>query len=154
MTRSTGADRPDRDQPAPLAAAAAGFLAQRDLRSRSITVYGHTLARLCAHVGGDTPVGRLGPADLQAFMDAYYAGAAAATWNLNLAALRSFFAYAHRQHLLAGDPTAAIERRRLRRDPDRRVIPARQLQALWRRTDLPLRDKTLWRLLYDTAARA
>jgi integrase len=154
MTRSTGADRPDRDQPAPLAAAAAGFLAQRDPRSRSITVYGHTLARLCAHVGGDTPVGRLGPADLQAFMDAYYAGAAAATWNLNLAALRSFFAYAHRQHLLAGDPTAAIERRRLRRDPDRRVIPARQLQALWRRTDLPLRDKTLWRLLYDTAARA
>jgi len=28
------------------------------------------------------------------------------------------------------------------------------LEALWRRDDLRLRDKTLWRLLYETAARA
>lgn len=134
--------------------AVAGFLAVRDLRPRSITVYGQTLIRLGAHVGPGTDVGRLRPADLQAFLDTYYAGAAPATWNLNLAALRSFFAYARRQHLIADDPTTAIERRRLRRDPDRRVIPTRQLDALWRRTDLPVRDKTLWRLLYDTAARA
>jgi integrase/recombinase XerC/integrase/recombinase XerD len=154
MTRSTGADRPDRDQPAPLAAAAAGFLAQRDLRSRSITVYGQTLARLAAYAGADTPIDQLGEAELQAFMDAYYADAAPATWNLNLAALRSFFGYARRQHATAGDPTGPIERRRLRRDPDRRVIPGRQLDALWRRADLPVRDKTLWRLLYDSAARA
>ena len=40
------------------------------------------------------------------------------------------------------------------RDPDRRVIPARQLESLWHRADLPVRDKTLWRLPYDTAARA
>jgi hypothetical protein len=40
------------------------------------------------------------------------------------------------------------------RRPDRRVIPARQLEALWHRADLPVREKTLWRLLYDTAARA
>ncbi|HYN72442.1 MAG TPA: site-specific integrase, partial [Nakamurella sp.] len=154
MTRPAKTAPDDRDQPVLLAAAAAAFLAQRDLRSRSITVYGQTLARLAAHAGAGTPIGRLGPADLQSFMDAYYAAAAAATWNLNLAALRSFFAYARRHHLIAGDPTAAIERRRLRRDPDRRVIPARQLDALWRRADLPIRDKTLWRLLYDTAARA
>ena len=38
------------------------------------------------------PLAQLGPADLQAFMDTWYAGAAAATWNLNLAALRSFYA--------------------------------------------------------------
>ena len=149
MTSSTGAD-----QPVPLAAVAAGFLAQRDLRSRSITVYGQTLARLAAYAGADTPIDQLGEAELQAFMDAYYADAAPATWNLNLAALRSFFGYARRQHATAGDPTGPIERRRLRRDPDRRVIPGRQLDALWRRADLPVRDKTLWRLLYDSAARA
>ena len=71
-----------------------------------------------------------------------------------LQALRSFYAYARRQDLIAGDPTGSIERRRLRRDPDRRVIPARQLEALRHRADLAVRDKTLWRLLYDTAARA
>ena len=63
------------------------------------------------------------------------------------------YRYALRQHLVADDSSAAIERRRLRRDPDRRVIPARQLESLWPRADLPVREKTLWRLLYDTAAR-
>ena len=154
MTRPAEAVRAGRDQPLPLGGATAAFLAQRDLRSRSITVYGQTLARLATYAGADTPLGQLGQADLQAFMDTYYAGAAAATWNLNLAALRSFYAYARRQNLIAGDPTAAIEPRRLRRDPDRRVIPARQLEALWHRAYLPVREKTLWRLLYDTAARA
>jgi site-specific recombinase XerD len=53
----------------------------------------------------------------------WYDAAAPATWNLNLAALRSFYAYARRQHLVTGAPTAPMEARRLRRDPDRRVIP-------------------------------
>jgi site-specific recombinase XerC len=35
-----------------------------------------------------------------------------------------------------------------------RVIPARQLQALWRRSDIALQDKTFWRLAYDSTARA
>jgi integrase len=154
MTRPAGLARLRLEQPVPLAGATASFLAQRDLRSRSITVYGQTLARLARYAGPDTPLAQLGPADLQAFMDTWYADAAAATWNLNLAALRSFYRYALRQHLVADDPSAAIERRRLRRDPDRRVIPARQLESLWHRADLPVREKTLWRLLYDTAARA
>jgi integrase/recombinase XerC/integrase/recombinase XerD len=52
------------------------------------------------------------------------------------------------------DPSAAIERRRLRTNPDRRVIPAAALKALWRRDDVNLRDKAFWRLAYDSAARA
>jgi integrase len=155
MTRPVGlAHHPRLEQPIPLAGATASFLPQRDLRSRSSTVYGQTLARLARYADPDTPLAQLGPANLQAFMDTWYAGAATATWNLNLAALRSFYRYALRQHLVAGDPSAAIERRRLRRDPDRRVIPARQLESLWHQADLPVREKTLWRLLYDTAARA
>ena len=141
MTRPAGLAHPRLEQPVPLAGATASFLAQRDLRSRSITVYGQTLARLARYAGPDTPLAQLGPADLQAFMDTWYAGAAAATWNLNLAALRSFYRYALRQHLVADDPSAAIERRRLRRDPDRQVIPARQLESLWHRADLPVRRK-------------
>jgi integrase len=44
---------------------------------------------------------------------------------------------------------------RRREHPDRtRALTRSQLEALWRRSDLRLRDKTLWRLLYETAARA
>jgi integrase len=52
------------------------------------------------------------------------------------------------------DPSGSLEARVVRADPDRRVIPARQLEALWRRGDIPLRDKALWRLAYDSTARA
>ncbi len=43
-----------------------------------------------------------------------------------------------------------------RREPaDRtRAIPYTQLQRLWRREDIAIREKALWRLLYETAARA
>ena len=40
MTRPAGLVHPRMEQPVPLAGATASFLAQRDLRSRSITVYG------------------------------------------------------------------------------------------------------------------
>jgi len=43
-----------------------------------------------------------------------------------------------------------------RREPaDRtRAIPFAQLERLWRRDDVAVREKALWRLLYETAARA
>ena len=34
------------------------------------------------------------------------------------------------------------------------ISPARQLETLWRRGDIALRDKAFWRLAYDSAARA
>jgi integrase len=46
-----------------------------------------------------------------------------------------------------------LERRRDR--PDRtRALTRGQLERLFARRDLPLRERTLWRLLYETAARA
>jgi integrase len=35
-----------------------------------------------------------------------------------------------------------------------RSIPSVSLQRLWERRDIELRERTLWRLLYETAARA
>jgi integrase len=137
-----------------VADAAAAFLASRDLRPRSRAVYGTTLGRLVTDAGA-TPLARLAAGDLAGFLDRHYGQAAPATWNLNRAALRSFFAYCTRQGLIGGpDPSGPLEARVIRADPDRRVIPARQLQALWRRGDIALRDKALWRLAYDSAARA
>jgi integrase/recombinase XerC/integrase/recombinase XerD len=107
-----------------------------------------------AAVGSDVALEQVQYAEVRAFLDRWYGTAAPATWNLNLAALRSFVAYARRQAWLEGDPTAGIERRRAHTNPDLRVISRGELDALWRRGDIPLREKTLWRLLYDTAARA
>jgi len=82
-----------------------------------------------------------------------YTAAASATWNRELATLRSAVMWWRTQGWLEADPTVLIERRR--QTPDRtRALTVAQLQGLWRREDVALRDKTLWRLLYETAARA
>jgi integrase len=90
---------------------------------------------------------------VEGWFRARYAAAAAATWNRELATLRSAVGWwhAHRWLPVAGDPTAGLARRR--KHPDRtRALTRGQLEALWRRSDLRLRDKALWRLLYETAA--
>lgn len=102
----------------PVADAAAAFLASRDLRPRSRTVYGTTLGRLAADAGAATPLARLDAGDLAAFLGRHYGEAARATWNLNRAALRSFFAYCTRQGLIHGpDPSGPLEARVIRADP-------------------------------------
>jgi len=130
------------------------FLSARDLRPRSRAVYATTLSRLVAHLSAKTPLAEITGEDLGGFLADHYGMAAPSTWNLNRAALRSFFAFCSRQGFLGADPSAGLERRVVRTNPDTRVIPAHQLDALWRRDDIALREKTFWRLAYDTAARA
>ena len=80
-----------------------------------------------------------------------YDGVSPATWNRELATLRSAIGWWRAQGWLAEDPTGGLARRR--EVPDRTpALTHRQVETLWRR-DVPLREKTLWRLLYETAAR-
>jgi integrase len=77
---------------------------------------------------------------------------APATWNRHAATIRSFLGYAAR-HGLLGELRVALDRRR---EPADRTcaLPKAALERLWSRRDVALRDKTLGRLLYETAARA
>ncbi|NRQ37092.1 tyrosine-type recombinase/integrase [Nonomuraea sp. NN258] len=79
--------------------------------------------------------------------------AAAATWNRHLSALVSFTTWAQRQDLLATNPARRLERRKPARRGDR-AIPAARLDKLFTDPKHALRERVLWRLLYDTAARA
>ncbi|MCY4368729.1 MAG: tyrosine-type recombinase/integrase [bacterium] len=54
---------------------------------------------------------------------------------------------------IAEDPLEGIERRPQVRD-DTAPIRYEELHALWTRPDVQVREKTLWRMLYETAARA
>jgi integrase len=77
---------------------------------------------------------------------------APATRARHLAALRSAIACWRGRGWLAGDPTAGWARPKVPVDATRALTRA-QVAALWR-LDVPLREKTLWRMLYETAARA
>ncbi len=143
-----------------LAAAAAAFL---DTFSRPEQVgtrrtYTEVLAQLRhSPLSWSDPVAVLDDplvaAQLRDWLTQRWGVASAATWNRNLAALRSACASWRSQHWITTDPTAGLTRAKL--PPARARARSRTAIAdLLARPDLALRERTLWALLYESAARA
>lgn len=128
------------------------FLAERDLAANSVRAYRITLARVGTHLSaGD--LADLQPEQVAAALRAAYPAAAPASWNRHLATVRSFLAYATRQGWTRPDLAATVERRREPADHTRALSRA-DIDRLLTRKDIPVRDRCLWRMLYETAARA
>lgn len=114
--------------------------------------YAETLARLVEVTGPARPAAALAPEDYAAVM-ARWDGASAATWNRHLSALTSFTTWAQRQDLLETNPARRLQRRKPARRGDR-AIPRPRLETLFTDDHNSLRERVLWRMLYETAARA
>lgn len=139
-----------------LAAAVEAFLGEVANRNTA-RAYGIALRALIAELGETTPVSALDDEATADRVDRWFAGrwgaSAAATANARLDALRSAAEWWRTQRWITGDPTRRIRRRP--RTPDRtRAIGRAEVESLLTRTHLPLRERTLWRMLYETAARA
>jgi integrase len=118
--------------------------------------YAGTLRALVAQLRADTPLALLASpvagAEVCSWFERRWGERAAATWNRNLDALRSACRYWANQGWLDADPAQGLRRRK--RPPDRtRALSRAEVEALLSRGDVALRDKTLWRMLYETAAR-
>jgi len=118
--------------------------------------YAGTLRAVAAHLGPDTTVADLTQsatgADVCSWFTQRWANAAAATWNRNLDALRAAATHWAAQGWLDDDSTRNLRSRRP--PPDRtRALSRAEIETLLGRGDIALRDKTLWRMLYETAAR-
>jgi site-specific recombinase XerD len=142
---------------APLGPAVASFLAERDLAPSSHRVYVLALDRHLDRLGADTPLAQVSPRALADFMTGTYPHLAPASYNRVVATLASLFAYTTCQGWTSTSPATGLERRRPRLDraahARARAIPAPELLAFLD-ADHPVREKTLWWLLYETAARA
>jgi integrase/recombinase XerC/integrase/recombinase XerD len=133
--------------------AVAAFLDHQDLARSSRRVYRASLASLVAELGPGIAVSELSGHRVAGWFRARYRVAASATWNRELATLRAAVGWWRRCGWLAVDPTGDLVRRREQVDRTR-ALTRGQLERLFGRRDLPLRERTLWRLLYETAARA
>lgn len=128
------------------------FVSQPDLAPTTERSYRQTLAVVVDALGPGLPIGELEASRVHAVLEQRWDRAAPATWNRQVATVRSFLAYCRRRSWVAD---ATFEAKRRREHDDRtRSIPAVELERLWRRQDVALRDKALWRLLYESAARA
>src|SRR5580693_1989623 len=115
--------------------------------------YGRVLRWVVAEFGADTGPGEVDPERFAGWFTARWADRAPSTWNVSLDAVRSAAAYWQRQGWIAADPSRMLVRRRPR--PDRaRALCRADVEQLLTREDVRLRERTLWRLLYETAARS
>lgn len=138
-----------------LGRAAGEFLARRDLDAGTIRSYTQTMNRLRRDLGDQAILTQLTPEQTVEAFEAAWSGAAARTWNRHRSALRSFttWASAPARGYLHTDLAGLIDRRPEIQDRTR-AIDRHQVDALWERKDIALREKTLWRMLYESAARA
>lgn len=119
--------------------------------------YAGTLRAWAVRFGSDAPLVTMEDPDVVGAVAAWFTDrwgeAAPATFNRNLDTLRSAVRYWVEQDWLAADPTCGLRRRR--RAVDRtRALSRAEIDELLARGDVALREKTLWRMLYETAARA
>jgi predicted RNA polymerase sigma factor/site-specific recombinase XerD len=126
--------------------AAQDFLGRDDLDAGTIRSYGQTLRRLCLTLGDQMPLASLTADHVTRVFATAWGQAAAKTWNRHRSAIRSFGAWASLEDLAAG-----LDRRAETR-PRAQAIGTPQVEALCGRTDLPVRERALWRLLYESAA--
>jgi len=114
--------------------------------------YAGTLRALITWAGAGTPLADLDDTAIERWFTGRWGHQAAATWNTHLDALRSASRYWAGQGWPGGQLAPGLRRRR--RPPDRtRALSRAEIERLLSMPGVSLRDRTLWRMLYETAAR-
>ena len=136
-----------------LRSAVEAFFSDKQLSSNTRRAYRQALSAVAETLGWELPVDRLDSRRLLEAFQKQWGSAQPATWNSRITALQSFVSYCQRNRWIDHDPMSLVVRRREPRDQTK-AIPYEDLEELWSRRDIDLREKTLWRMLYETAARA
>ncbi|MFI6180347.1 tyrosine-type recombinase/integrase [Nonomuraea sp. NPDC051191] len=145
-----------RDAGVTLADAADEFLAtHRVANPNTYRAYASAVDRTVATVGGrDRLLANVADAEIGDALTFLWGGCAPATWNRNRAAVSSWLTWCQaKKNWVAPSVPAYAERRRENVDHTKAVSKT-TIERLLSRRDLPLREKTLYRMLYETAARA
>jgi integrase len=145
------------DDTATLRRACAEYLASLDHPESQGTrkAYASTLRALRAEFGDDAEAGDLEAVHIGAWFTRRWGDSAPATWNRHLDAVRSAQRYWQTRGWMSEviDLTAALKRRKRAADRSRALTRA-EVERLLSREDTAIREKVLWSLLYDSAARS
>jgi integrase len=129
--------------------AVATYLDAGDFTPASRTTYRRVLEGMARALGPERALAELDAGELTAWFQRTRATHGPATWNRDRVIVRAFVR--HLQHQGVAVDLPALEHHRVRPDTTRALPRARVEQILT--APAPLRDKTLWRMLYESAAR-
>jgi integrase len=116
-------------------------------------MYASVLNRLAGRFGEAGTLDTLAPEALADWFARQWGQSAPSTWNVALDAVRSACRYWADQGWLTSDPAVMLRRRKAA--PDRsRALSRDEVNRLLTSPEIPLRDRALWRMLYETAARS
>jgi integrase/recombinase XerC/integrase/recombinase XerD len=139
----------------PLTEAIASFLEYGVSTAGTRKTYGTTLRALAAEYGATASTADVhaDPDRVAAWFTGRWGARKPATWNTNLDALASACGYWSRQGWITGNPVIRLERKPDPEDRDRALSRA-QVAAILDAPGIAIRERTLWRMLYETTARA
>ena len=143
----------ERDTTTVQAAADAFLSSPRYANPNTRRGYTGVLDRLLAGLGASRPLAEVSGEELAGLLEQLWGRCAPATWNRNRGAVTAWLSWCAASRMPAPVPAASAERRREHLNATR-AIPRPAIDRALTRRDLPLREKTLWRMLYETAARA
>ncbi|MGS2648298.1 hypothetical protein [Streptosporangium sp. LJ11] len=138
-----------------LAAAADAFLSTPRLANPNThRAYAGAIDRTVAVLGADRSPAEISGDEVGDALTRLRGTCAPATWNRNRAAVSSWLTRCQTKKRWAA-PSVPADLDRRRETPDEtKGVAKTTIHRLLSRRDVPLREKTLWRMLYETAARA
>jgi integrase len=120
----------------------------------TLRAYTGVLDRTGEQIGPDRALADVEDDEIGEALATLWSEAAPSTWNRNRAAVGSWLTWcAGKQRWTVPALPVATERRRESND-DTKAVSRSRIDRLCRRRDVPLREKTLWRMLYESASRA
>ncbi|MEV4013499.1 tyrosine-type recombinase/integrase [Nonomuraea angiospora] len=137
-----------------LAAAADAFLAPRTADPNTHRAYASAIDRTIERLGRDRPLADVTDAEIGTALAELWGTSAPATWNRNRAAVTSWLAWCRTKKRWAAPSVPAEAERRKESADETRAVAKTTIYRLLSRRDIPIREKTLWRMLYETAGRA
>lgn len=123
-------------------------------KPNTLRAYTGVLDRTAGVIDADRKLAGVADGEIADALTELWSDAKPATWNRNRAAVGSWLAWcADTRHWTAPALPGSAQRRRENND-DTQAVSRSRIDRLCRRRDVPLREKTLWRMLYESASRA
>jgi len=138
-----------------LQAAADAFLSSpRCENPNTRRAYATVIDKLTAQLDPARELAQIDGDEIAQALHALWGDTAASTWNRNRAAVGSWLSWCQTTKRWSAPALAADCERRAEHADHTSGLAKRAIDRQLSRRDIPLREKTLWRMLYETAARA